>query len=108
MLKFRKTLRVALLVGFIISLSLWLIVIVNGELEPSGQPGFLAQIHRLQQPGSDFAHRYFPCVTGPATPAVSCLYLRIVPATILVNALIYAGLLFVPIFVFRLFSTSLD
>jgi hypothetical protein len=108
MLKFRKTLRVALLVGFIISLMLWLVILVNGELAPSGEPGFLANLLHLQQPGSDVAHRWFPCGNGPAVPAPSCTYLRIVPTTILVNALIYAGLLFIPIFIFRLFSTSLD
>lgn len=108
MLKFRKTLRVALLVGFIFSLMLWLVVIVNGELEPSGQPGFLAQVHRLQQPGFDFAHRSIACSADPAGPSLSCLYVKMIPATILVNALIYAGLLFIPIYIFRLFSTSLD
>lgn len=106
MIVLRKTLRVALLVGFIVSLSFFVIVILNGELEPSGQPGFVAQVHRLQQPGSNLAHNWFPCTANAADSG--CQYFKIVPTTILLNALLYAGILFIPIYIFRLFSTSLD
>lgn len=106
--KLRKTLRVSLLVGFIFSLSLWLIVVVNGELIPSGGPGFLTQVHRFQQPGSNLAHTWFPCGDGPEAITPACQYLKIAPTTILLNAIFFAGVLFIPIYIFRLFSTSLD
>ena len=108
MLVLRKTLRVALLVGFIISLSLFVVVILNGELEPSGQPGFVALLHRLQQPGSSLARSWFPCAVNSAPSDNGCQYFKIIPVTILLNALIYAGILLVPIYIFRVFSTSLD
>jgi hypothetical protein len=104
----RKTLRVALLVGFIVSLSFFAIVVLNGELEPSGQPGLVAHIHLLQQPGSNIAHGWFPCAANTASSEGGCQYLKIIPATILLNGLLYAGVLFIPIYLFRLFSTSLD
>jgi hypothetical protein len=106
--KLRKTLRVALLVGFVVSLSLWLILVVNGELVPSGQSGLLAQVHRFQQPGSNIAHTWFPCGDGPEAVTPGCQYLKIAPATILLNAILFAGVLFIPVYIFRLFSTSLD
>jgi len=104
----RKTLRVALLVGFIVSLSLFVIVILNGEMEPTGQPGFVAQIHHLQQPGSSLAHNWFPCAQSAPSADGECQYFKIIPVTILLNALLYAGILFIPIYLFRVFSTSLD
>ena len=107
--KFRKTFYVSLTVGFVFALLLWLIVVLNGEIVPSGQPGFVAQVHRLQQPGSDLARGWFPCrAAAPDAPSGNCEYFKIVPATIIINGLLYAGLLFVPIYLFRLFSTSLD
>jgi hypothetical protein len=97
-----------MLVGFVVSLSLFVIVILNGEIEPSGQPGFVARIHHLQQPGSNLAHNWFPCAASTPGADGSCQYFKIIPTTILLNALLYAGILFVPIYLFRLFSTSLD
>ena len=107
--KFRKTFYVSLTVGFVLSLMLWLVVVLNGEMVPSGQAGFVSQVHRLQQPGSNVAHRWFPCSTGtPDAPQGGCEYFKMIPATILLNGLLYAGFLFIPIYLFRLFSTSLD
>ncbi len=109
MAKFRKTFYVSLTVGFILSLLLWLVVVLNGEIVPSGQPGLVGQVHRVQQPGADLARGWFPCkAVTPDAPVGNCEYFKIVPATILINALLYAGLLFIPIYLFRFFSTSLD
>ena len=101
--KFRKTVYVSLTVGFIMALVLWLVVVLNGELEPSAQPGFVAQVSHLQQPGMDLARRWFPCSGN-----FGCEYFRVLPTTLLINTFFFGGVLLLPIYIFRLFSTSLD
>ncbi len=107
--KFRKTFYVSLTVGFIFALMLWLIVVLNGEIVQAHQPGFVSQVHKLQQPGLNFAHRWFPCTAEvPEAPIGECESLKVTVVTILINGLLYAGILFIPIYIFRLFSTTLD
>ncbi len=106
MIKFRKTFYVALTVGFVASLVLWLLLILNGEFGPGVQAGMTSLLHRVQSPGLDMATSWFPCSGSAAT--ANCEYFKIVPAMLVINGLLYAGLLFIPIYFFRFFSTSLD
>ncbi len=109
MAKFRKTFYVSLTVGFIFALVLWLILVLNGQIVPSGEPGFVSKVHRLHQPGVDMAQRWFPCSPETADPSSgNCESIKVIVVAILVNTALYAGILFIPIYIFRLFSTSLD
>ena len=105
MAKFRKTFYVSLTVGFVASLVLWLLLVLNGEFVPGAQTGMASTILRIQKPGLDLATSWFPCT---AQPTNDCENLKIVPAMLVLNGLLYAGILFVPLSIFRLFSTTLD
>ncbi|ABF43659.1 hypothetical protein Acid345_4659 [Candidatus Koribacter versatilis Ellin345] len=107
MIKFRKTFYVALTVGFVASLVLWLLLILNGEFVQATQTSAASLIHRIQSPGLDMATSWFPC-TAQEAGASNCEYFKIVPAMLIINGLLYAGLLFIPIYIFRFFSTTLD
>lgn len=103
---FRKTLWVSVTVGFVASLLLWLAVTLNGEVVPGQEPAYVRALLTVQQPGTDAAHRWFPCTEEGSTKG--CEVYKTVPATIFVNGIVLAGVLLIPIYFFRLWSTSLD
>ncbi len=106
MVIFRKTVWVSLTVGFVGSFLLWILVVLSGEIVPGGQSHTTSTLHHLQQPGVNLASSWFPCAASQAS--AGCEYLKIIPTMILLNGLMYAGVLFLPIYLFRFFSTSLD
>jgi hypothetical protein len=103
----RKTVRVSLLCGFVVALLLWLAVEVNDEVLHTRSASYIAVLLQLQGPGISAASRWFPCA-GEGDPPSGCEPYKTAPATILVNALIFAGVLLVPIYFLRKLSTTLD
>ena len=105
MVAFRKTLLVSLTVGFILSLTLWLVVKVNGDFEENGASSFMPRLIHMQQTGINTATAWFPC-TGQSSQG--CEPYKIVPAIIVVNGIVYSAILLLPIFLIRKWTTTLD
>lgn len=106
MIPLRKTLSVSLTCGFILSLMFWCGAKVSDELGQHHISSFVAQLLSWQRPGHDAAARWFPCKAPQAT--AGCESYKVVPVTILVNGIVYAGVLLPIIFVIRRWSATLD
>jgi hypothetical protein len=105
MIAFRKTLMVALTVGFVLSLTLWLAVKVNGDFAQSSASSYMGPLVRLQQSGLDSANRWFPCASDGST---GCESYKTAPAIVIVNGIVFSAILLVPIYLIRKWTTTLD
>jgi peptidoglycan/LPS O-acetylase OafA/YrhL len=103
----RKTVMVSLTVGFVLSLLFWLAVLVNDEVSQSRSAFYIPPLLRLLEPGLGTAARWFPCTSDPE-PQRGCEPYKRVPAILFVNGIAYAGVLLLPIYIIRKWTSTLD
>lgn len=106
MIILKKTIRVSLLVGFVLSLLFYCLLMVNDEVIQNRTASYIPALLRVQQPGMNAAHSWFPCKTDKDNSG--CEGYKTVPAWVVVNWFVYAGLLVLPLWIIRRWTTTLD